>query len=100
MTFAVLIELIGALLWCEALRPRDSAMTPASIRDAGDGDSVEDGGNGGVTASVTEQVTAVSEAIKSGICGAKVADIREFLKCGQARAAEVRRLIVAAESRE
>jgi hypothetical protein len=97
MTFAVLIELIGALLWCEALRPRDSAMTPASISDAGAGDSVEDGGNGGVTASVTEQVTAVKAAILAQDCRLSVSSIREFLGCGQARAAEIRRVIAEGE---
>lgn len=82
MTFAMLLELIGALLWFEALRPSKAATEPTQGDDSK-----------AVTDPITEQVTAVTAAILAQECRLSVTSIREFLGCGQARAMEIRRLI-------
>ena len=82
MTFSILLELIGALLWFEALRPRMAAVELMPGDDAKP-----------VTDSITDQVTAVTAAILAKECRLSVSSIREYLGCGQTRAMEIRRLI-------
>lgn len=91
LTFSILIELIGALLWVEALRPSgEAAAVPVALpADAGH-HIAED-----VTGAVTDPVTAVTSAIEAGKLRPTVAGIRSFLNCSQARAMELRREIVA-----
>ncbi len=84
MAFSILIELIGALLWFEALSPRTTVMPPVVT----DNEPLPQA----VTA-VTDQVTAVTQAILAKQCRLSVASIREFLGCSQTRAMEIRRVI-------
>lgn len=71
MTFAMLLELIGTLLWFEALRPSKAAAEPTQ------GDDTK-----AVTDPITEQVTAVTAAILAQECRLSVTSIREFLGYG------------------
>lgn len=90
MAFSLLLELIGALLWMEALRPRaDESNVAAISQSSGDDQAQQD-----VTGDATDLVTQVTEAIKAGACKPTVAGIRAFLNCGQSRAMEIRREIV------
>jgi hypothetical protein len=73
MTFAILLELIGTLLWYEALRHNVVV-----------GDENPDPEN---------EVTVLKAAISEGKCRETVASIRSFLQCSQARALELRREI-------
>lgn len=91
MTFAILLELIGALLWYEALRRPDEAATITSTYE----EDIEERIAATVTDAVTDPVTALLEAIKAGQCRGTVAGIRAFLGCSQARAMELRRELVA-----
>lgn len=68
LTFSILLELIGALLWYEVLKRESN----------------------GVTQPVTE-ITALRNAITAGECRATVASIRAFVGCSQERAMELRR---------
>ncbi len=85
-SFSILLELIGALLWFEALRPRTASQSPA-VAD-------ESPLPHGITETATDPVTQVTDAIKAGRCEPTVAGIRGFLKCGQTRAMEIRRAII------
>ena len=73
--FAILLELTGAFLWVEALKPR--AQSAQDRPDAGRRDPLAD----------------LREAVAAGLCKPTVAGIRVFLGCGQARALEMRRAI-------
>lgn len=75
MTFSILLELIGALLWYEVLRPSDEAVTDD------------------VTSRVTDPITALRSAIEAGKCRETVSGIRTYLNCSQARAMEMRRAL-------
>ncbi len=108
MTFSVLIELVGALLWYEALRHTDRGDgQPWSIVTA---DVTEDmtshieavtgavktespviAGTSAETTELSGQVAPVMDAIKIGKCRPTVAGIRKYLGCSQARASELRR---------
>lgn len=90
LTFSVLLELVGALLWFEAVRqpvapvykesqPKTMPTEPAIT---------------GVTRPVTDDITLVTEAIKSGRCHGTVAGIRKFLGCSQGKAMELRRDVI------
>jgi len=71
LIFSILLELIGALLWYEAMRREvTQPVTP-----------------------VTDTVTALRAAITAGECRATVASIRVFLGCSQEKAMELRREI-------
>lgn len=108
MTFSVLIELVGALLWYEALRrphggypsfrtsvPSDRKAEKHASAEAGQEEVIRDEavtiGMTHATSAVSSQVTSVIHAIKVGQCRPTVAGIREFLGCSQARASELRR---------
>ena len=108
MTFSVLIELVGALLWYEALRHTDRGESQSwSIKTADVTESVtspveavtgliktEDpviAGTFAVTTELSGQVAPVINAIKIGQCRPTVAGIRKYLGCSQARASELRR---------
>ena len=80
LTFSVLLELIGALLWYEAMR-RTTVIAPLS------------NGTTCVTQPVTDIVTMLRRAITAGECQKSVRGIREFLGCSQVRAMELRREI-------
>lgn len=88
MTFSILLELIGALLWFEALRHNGRKLpgTPEHTTEAAEP----------VTEAVTSPVTALQQAIESGACRGTVASIRAHLNCSQARAMELRRELLAA----
>jgi len=86
LSFSILLELIGALLWFEALRPRMASQSPAV---ADEGPLTQS-----ITEDATDPVTKVTDAIKAGRCEPTVAGIRGFLKCGQTRAMEIRRVII------
>jgi hypothetical protein len=89
MAFAMLLELIGALLWFEALRPRAVAQSLPSTGQV----AADDLAQPVVTEAATDHVTQVTDAIKAGRCMPTVAGIREYLKCGQTRAMEIRRVV-------
>lgn len=111
MTFSVLIELVGALLWNEVLRhpnrgpgqPRN-AMTADITEDVTYPDEAVTGfirtedpiitGTSAVTTELSGQVAPVINAIKIGECRPTVAGIRKYLGCSQARASELRRELV------
>jgi hypothetical protein len=78
LTFSILLELIGALLWYEAMR-RDTVIAPLS------------NGTTCVTQPVTDIVTMLRVAVTAGECQKTVRGIREFLGCSQAQAMELRR---------
>ena len=85
LTFSLLLELFGTLLWLEALKPR---VAPQPLASADKVDVVE-----AVTDAATDPVTAVTNAIKAGEIKPTVADIREFLGCSQGKAMNIRRMI-------
>jgi hypothetical protein len=98
MTFSVLIELVGALLWYEAMRGPKEAVTvrsPEEIKIVVP-DNIEELVDAGATDDVTDPVTALTKAIQAGKCRGTVAGIRGYLNCSQARAMELRRELVAA----
>lgn len=82
LTFSILIELVGALLWFEALR---LPVAPASPSQPAKEQAVTED----ITA-VTDDITRVRAAITSGECKPTVAAIREFMACSQARAMDLR----------
>jgi hypothetical protein len=111
MTFSVLIELVGALLWYEVLRQTDrGAGQPRNSMTDGVTEGVtfteeavtgftrtEDPiitGTSVLTTELSGQVAPVINAIKIGECRPTVAGIRKYLGCSQARASELRREIV------
>lgn len=74
LCFAILLELVGALLWFEVLSRPGSVTSDDSEKSDG-----------------SEPVTAVKDAVAAGLCKPTVAGIRVFMGCGQARAVELRR---------
>lgn len=108
VTFSVLIELVGALLWYEALRHADRDEGQSWNPNAAD---VTEGvtspieavtgfikteepditGTAAVTTELSGQVAPVINAIKIGKCRPTVAGIRKYLGCSQARASALRR---------
>lgn len=72
LTFSILLELIGALLWFEAFRREGNSVTLESNI-----------GN--------DVVTMLRDAVTAGECQKSVRGIREFLGCSQAQAMELRR---------
>lgn len=90
MAFSILLELIGALLWCEALKPREEPQPLGSVDEIKAVPAIQDV----ATKCATDQITVVTEAIKAGNCKPTVAGIREFLKCSQSRAMALRTMLV------
>ncbi len=74
--FAVLIELISAMLWWEILRYR-------GITTIGNPPAVEH-----------DIVTELREAVTSGVCKPTVSAIRVYLGCSQAKAMDFRRALL------
>lgn len=88
LTFSFLLEVIGALLWYEALR-HSGEIVRAVVAE-------EESGQAAATESVTDHVTQVTRAISADLCKPTVAGIRTFLNCSQSRAMELRKLVVEA----
>lgn len=76
--FAVILELMGASLWYEALRQGDEAVTAAPSSPV-----------------AQDPVAELRQAVEAGQCKPTVASIRAFLGCGQTRAIEMRRALSA-----
>lgn len=76
--FAVLLELVGALLWCEALR-----QSEVEVPNEPEGQSKRD------------PLTKLREAVSAGQCKPTVSGIRAYMGCGQAKAMEMRRMLLA-----
>lgn len=89
MAFAMLLELIGALLWFDALKPRADAHPEPATSPITNDEQVQPV----ATSGATDQVTQVAEAIQAGKCRPTVAGIRTFLNCSQSRAMELRRVV-------
>jgi hypothetical protein len=81
LTFSILLELIGALLWYEAMRRETTVIAPLS------------NGTTCVTPPVTDIVTMLRAAVTAGECQKSVRGIRGFLGCSQVRAMELRKEI-------
>lgn len=77
--FSILLELMGALLWFEVLRPQQEFIASDSSAPI---------------SSNNDPITALKVAIESGKCRATVSGIRSFLGCSQARAMELRRALI------
>jgi len=108
MTFSVLTELVGALLWYEVLRHPDRGEgqpRTANTADVTEGvtslaeavtrfiktEAPVTAAASAVTTELSGQVAPVINAIKIGKCRPTVAGIRKYLGCSQARASELRR---------
>lgn len=78
---AILLELVGALLWVEVLR------RPPQTRS-----------HEGNSLAVPDVLAELREAVGSGRCKPTVAGIRKFVSCGQARAVELRRCLLSPEA--
>jgi hypothetical protein len=102
MTFSILLELIGALVWYEALRP--STVTQIEIpHETADvtpvTNHVTNLKNSNVVNHVTQpetysnsnDVTILKRAIQLGKCKGTVRDIQKFFGCAQNRAQELRK---------
>lgn len=89
LTFSILLELIGALLWYEALRHSKGELPGTSEHTTQTAQTVTQASN--------DPVTVLQQAIDSGKCRATVASIRVYLNCSQTRAMELRRSIAVTE---
>lgn len=81
LTFSILLELIGALLWYEAMRRESIVALPLS----NESDCVTEQSN--------DIVTMLRAAVTEGKCQKSVRGIRKFLGCSQSQAMELRRAI-------
>lgn len=79
IAFAILLELTGAFLWVEALKPREPLVP------------------GRPEVAKRDPLDALRDAVEVGLCKPTVASIRVFLGCGQARAIEMRRRLMTSE---
>lgn len=79
IAFAILLELTGAFLWVEALKPREPSVP------------------GHPEVAKRDPLDALRDAVGAGLCKPTVASIRVFLGCGQARAIEMRRRLMTSE---
>jgi hypothetical protein len=102
LTFSILLELIGALLWFEVLRKREYEViqSPQKTIDDKPPETEITNNNQAIkyditdnSSAVTGDMTVVTAAIKQGKCKPTVAGIREFIGCSQTRAMELRRAI-------
>ncbi|MCK9382130.1 MAG: hypothetical protein M0P95_13850 [Sulfuritalea sp.] len=76
--FAILIELTGAFLWCEALKTANSPVQGVAEP---------------ATPATVDPLDSLKDAVEAGLCKPTVASIRVFLGCGQGRAIEMRRAL-------
>lgn len=76
---SVLLELIGALLWCEALRHSD-----------------QEGQSEPVNLTKPDSLSQLKAAVSAGLCKPTVSGIRVYLGCGQTKAMDLRRALLAA----
>jgi len=92
ISLASLVEFVGALLWYEVIRVGDARGFPykASLVANDQVSGLHDR-----AATEESQMEKLVTAIKTGACKPTVASIRSFLGCGQAKAAELRRQLVA-----
>lgn len=81
LTFAVLVELIGSLLWVEALKGREGVTAQSNVVPAA------------VTLNSNDDVTQLKLAVDSGKCKPTVAGIRTHLGCSTSRASVLRRAL-------
>ncbi len=72
--FSILLELLGAFLWFQALQRPDGVTTPVASKSQ-----------------TNNQLTDIREAIASGKCLPTVAGIRKYLSCGQSNAMKLHR---------
>ena len=92
ISLASLVEFVGALLWYEVIRVGDARGFPykASLVANDQVSGLHD------RAAIEEsQMEKIVTAIKAGACKPTVASIRSFLGCGQAKAVELRRQLLA-----
>jgi hypothetical protein len=94
---SLLVELLGMLLWREALTGQEPTPRAASLLVKEDRQCVASG------AQRVELIEARNEpsqldrlrlAVERGECSTRVQDIRSYLSCGQAKAAELRRALI------
>jgi len=92
ISLASLVEFVGALLWYEVIRVGDARGFPykASLVANDQVSGLHDR-----AATEESQMEKLVTAIKTGACKPTVVSIRSFLGCGQAKAAELRRQLVA-----
>lgn len=82
LTFSLLLELLGAVLWIEAFR--QPSGQPQDYPNAGDTKPRAD-----------DPLADLRRAIEAGECKPTVSGIRAFLGCSQAKAMEMRRACLA-----
>ena len=77
--FSVLLELVGALLWCEALQRGDKEIQsePENLAKL-------------------SSLAQLKAAVSAGQCKPTVSGIRVYMGCGQAKAMDLRRALLAA----
>jgi len=108
LTFAVLVELIGSLLWVEVLKGKEGVTAPSNVVPAAVTQSVTESSNASVTqvpdrqsnavpAPVPHQsnddVTQLKVAVELGKCKPTVAGIRAYFGCSTSKASELRRAL-------
>ena len=86
VALAALLELLGMLLWLEALRTTKDESSSASQ----DPESVQV-----VPAQLPSELQRLRLAVERGECAPKVSEIRQYLSCGQTRAMQLRRELLA-----
>lgn len=91
MLFSILLELIGALLWFEALRKDTKSLEKDVTLSLNVTKSVTHPVLHVVP--VTDVITDLRTAISNGHCRVTVASIRQFMGCSQSRAMELRRIL-------
>lgn len=84
MVFAILLELIGTILWFEALKKHATVPATEAATPALPGATVD-------TPAGTEDITALFEAVKAGKIKPTLRDIRVFMNCSQEKAMKLRR---------
>lgn len=78
LSFSILMELLGALLWWMALRRQgDENISPVAS----------------ASQTSSDPIAELREAVASGECPSTVYGIRKFMGCGQAKALEMRRAL-------
>lgn len=100
LSFSILIELIGAILWYEALRKSGDSVAIVGANNeqfknivTTEAKLVTPEVHETSATSETILVTNLKESIKSGACEGTVSGIRDFLGCSQLRASELRRAL-------
>lgn len=96
LMLSVLVELVGALLWNEALKSNINSNAPV-IQEVAQEEKANNEAVTKVMATITgpaDPVALVRYAITTGKCKVTVASIREFLHCSQEKAMAVRREVL------